>query len=222
MEQLDFSFEPSIERARIADPRMQNELAASLRHVAARSREALDFDEDALDQKLSAVENGGRFSPGAFARYYKTVLAVLDNEFDRASAFVNAISASPDAGDIPGLVAIDDPAIGEESALYLSLMNEDPSANVRLIAPQQKAAEDFKTRLNEGRALLTQCIPSLAGEIDAIIHQIVITSSDKSMPMQFDGGSHFQLWGALFLNCDFHPDRVAIAEVLAQECAHSF
>ncbi len=221
MEQLGFSFQPDIERAHQADRGMQNALVESLRHVAERSRHAVAFDEDALERRLKAVEDGGRFSPGAFARYYQAVLATLDSEFDRARELIEAISASPDAADIPKTIAIDDPALGEEGALYLSLMNEDPSANVRLVAPQKEEAENFKTRLKEGRALMGECLPELAGEIDGIIHQIVITGSDKSLPMQFDGGSHFQLWGALFLNCAFHPDRVSIVEVLAHECAHS-
>ena len=39
--------------------------------------------------------------------------------------------------------------------------------------------------------------------------------------MQIDGGSHYQLWGALFLNAGFHSTDEAMAEVIAHESAHS-
>jgi HEXXH motif-containing protein len=76
-------------------------------------------------------------------------------------------------------------------------------------------------RLEEGLALLRRSLAPLDQEFRAIIRRIIIIGSDPSKPFDVDGGSHYQLWGALFLNGEHHPDALGVAEVLAHESAHS-
>src|SRR5699024_10201526 len=72
-----------------------------------------------------------------------------------------------------------------------------------------------------GWVLLQQVAPELAGEVQAIVHEVVVVTGDPGSDVQFDGGSHYQLWGGLFLNCDFSRSPHEMLEVIAHECTHS-
>jgi HEXXH motif-containing protein len=87
--------------------------------------------------------------------------------------------------------------------------------------PAAEAVENFRERFAAGHALLSDALPELAGEIRALVREVVLATSPDAAPFQFDGASAYQLWGLLFLNPKFHPTPVAVAEVLAHESAHS-
>jgi HEXXH motif-containing protein len=80
---------------------------------------------------------------------------------------------------------------------------------------------DFAALLAEGLALLDAGLPSLAGEIRAILSQVLLAQAPAGATMEFDGASHYQFWGLLFLNPRHHRTPLAVAEVLAHEAGHS-
>ena len=213
------SFPPDPDRAKALDIRMHRELGASLAHVRSASRGVLLMDEPALDRLVHALDRGDRLAPGDFLRYYDLVEAIQRDEIDAAQALIAQIAAAAPVSGGLEIVVLGDPAF-TDSVRYLRTMNEDET-ELRLVAPAPDVAEAFRRRLADGLALLDSSLPSLAGEFRAIIRQVVICGSDAAMPMQFDGGSSLRVWGALFLNASFHPDRIAVAEVLAHESAHS-
>ena len=43
---------------------------------------------------------------------------------------------------------------------------------------------------------------------------------DPGKTAEFDGGSSYSIWGALFLNASSHDNDIAMAEVIAHESAH--
>jgi HEXXH motif-containing protein len=82
-------------------------------------------------------------------------------------------------------------------------------------------ADDFAARVDVGFALLDRGLPDLAGEIRAIVHELLFAQAPAGAAIEFDGASHYQFWGLLLLNPRFHPTPLAVAEVLAHEAGHS-
>ena len=217
MTRPDYAFLPDPARARSLDRTMHAELGRSLEHVADASP---GIDARPLRALAARLEAGLAVSPSVFGTYYELVSALLAEDAPRAALHAAALADVAPASPSLEVVALGDAALGATSGLYARKMSEDGSG-LMFLPPDAAVAAAFRTRLDAGLALLDRALPALAGEIRAIVHQVVIAAGDPASRLQFDGGSHFQLWGALFLNGQFHPDTVAVAEVLAHESAHS-
>jgi hypothetical protein len=218
---IGFDFKPDPERARALNGRMHGELAASLRHVAEEAARPLGLEPALIAPLIAELEAGVSYPAATFARYYDLVVAIDEEEFDEArNLYAQLCAAKPVR---PGLqvAALGDASLGAESERYQRMMNEDPSVELGFTFPPPEIATAFRERLHRGWGLLDRALPELSGEIRAIIREVVIAGSDPTKKYQFDGGSHYRLWGALFLNGQFHPDDVAVCEVLAHESAHS-
>jgi hypothetical protein len=214
-------FAPDPARARQLDGSMLMRLGESLRHLSERCRGIVPHDSVRLGALASALSVGQRQSPAVFAHYYKLLNAVLDEQLDEAEQQFAALARIEPVTATLKIAPLSAEQLGSTYSLYLSLMNSDPSLDLGFTSPPEGTYGAFRERLESGLRLLREAAPDLAGEIEAIIHEVVVVAGDKSKKFQFDGGSHFQLWGALFLNGDFHKDEIAVAEVLAHESAHS-
>lgn len=210
-----------MERAERIDLRMHRDLAASMRHIQEASRGRIDFDVSRLDRLIDRLDDGEKFPPAVFADYFDLVEEIDAGFIDQARVrFESLANAAPAEAGL-AIMPLREESMGDLSERYARMMNDEPDLDISFIEPQRDEAAAFSQRLDQGLALLDQAIPELAGEFRAIIRQIVICGSDPAKQFQFDGGSHSRLWGALFLNARFHPDAVAVAEVLAHESAHS-
>lgn len=222
---LDFFPDPA--RARALDARMQGELGHSLAHVCDAARGVVAFDDPAMTALCAGLDHGRAVAPGMFGRYYELVPALVEGRADDAVRLFAELAAAtwtkPVGTEVAGIevVVLGEAALGSENERYLRMLNADIGLDVGFVPSTPEVAAAFRTRLADGLALLDRAVPKLAGEVRGIVRQIVIAESDPGKPYQFDGGSHYQLWGALFLNGRFHPDAVAVAEVLAHESAHS-
>ncbi|KAB7742315.1 HEXXH motif domain-containing protein [Parvibaculum sedimenti] len=213
------AFEPDADRAVALDLRMHMGLADSLEHISEQLASVPSFDVAQLATVILKLRNGVRFSPGIFGWYYELVLALLDERDEAAScAFQNILKTKP-AG--PGFVvrAMAAPAVDAECDLYRRRIG--PEMTDLFQPPAPEAVENFRGRFDAGYELLNGALPELAGEIGALVREVVLATSPDGAPLQFDGASAYQLWGLLFLNPKFHPTPVAVAEVLAHESAHS-
>ena len=218
---IDLDFPPDTARARRISARMHHELGDSLGHVSEVSLGELPFDAPAMNRLVASLRAGADYAPSVFADYYELVSAIEAQDAAEATRLFAALAQARPV--TPGLqiVTLGGAELREDSARYRRMMSDDPRVDLGFLPPSEQVASGFRTRLDAGLALLGEALPELSGEIRAIVRQIVIAGSDPSKAYQCDGGSHYQLWGALFLNGDFHPDRVAVAEVLAHESAHS-
>lgn len=214
-------FAPDPERARAIDRGMHAALAASLQHIVDRGRGALSFDEAGLQRLIAELEGGTRYPASTFADYYELGGALIEGEHRRAEALMQRLAAAQPAPEGQIVRGLADAADSDADARYARLMSGERSDSPVLRPPGAETARDFEARYADGMALMERAMPELAGEVRAIVHEVVAVVGDPSQTMQFDGGSHFQLWGALFLNADFHPSDRAIVEVVAHESAHS-
>lgn len=214
-------FTPDATRARLIDRRMHDDLAASLRHVVDACGDQLPFDRPAVLRLVDALETGRRCSPETFASYYELVGALLDEDRDGAIRIFSELAAQRAIDDARRIAPLQPAEQCARSARYRRMMVEGNAAGVGMLAPDAQTSATFAARFERGMALMRAAAPELAGEIDAIVHEVVPIASDPACRHQMDGGSHFQLWGALFLNASFHPTDVAMMEVIAHESAHS-
>jgi len=214
-------FDPDAARARALDARMHRELANSVRRLSEQSAGVVPHDRTAIEALAAGIEAGARHSPLTFADYYACLDALLADEHEAAEAAFARLAAARPVGPALVLDPLRDPLACTRSRRLLELLLDEPGLDVGLQAPTPEAAAQFAARFHAGLALLERACPELAGEFRALIREVVPFCGDRTRNMQLDGGSHYRLWGALFLNAEFHPTPHAIVEVLAHESAHS-
>lgn len=219
---VHFGFAPDPDRARSLDDRMHAELGSSLAHLCERSRGVVPFDEERMDRLIRSLADGGetRYPPILFARYFELAGALFDGDHARAEELFSRLPAIDPAPDGQTVRALEDPERSPVDARYVELMTEE-TEGLELLPPSDRVASEFADRFRLGMELMERTMPELAGEVRAIVREVVSVVGDPERSLQFDGGSHFQLWGALFLNAERHPDAPAVVEVVAHESAHS-
>jgi HEXXH motif-containing protein len=215
---IHFDFQPDPARARALDRRMYAELGRSLRHVSEQCRGRYPFDAPAMDALCSALESGVRYPATTFARYYDLVVALLGDDLAAAAGHHARLADEQPLADGVHAGPLDE---SERSECYRLRMGADMGPNLTVNLPTAGVGAAFMERFGEGMTLLRQGAPSLAAEVEAIVHEVVGVAGGPDDVGEFHGGSHFQLWGALFLNAALHETRIAMAEVIAHESAHS-
>lgn len=223
---MQIAFAPDAARAARLDRARVRGLGESLRHLSERCAPHLPHDERALRHLAAAFESGSaRPPPAAFAHYYALLHAVLDDDLPAAAGCLHRLAqltlVEARAGAEVSVVPLGSAALGTDAELYATLLDDDPAQPLGIAPPPAEVFTPFRDRLRRTLGLMQRTVPALAGELRAIVHQIVVVSGDPVRPLQFDGGSHYQLWGALFLNTGFHDTELQMFEVLAHESAHS-
>jgi hypothetical protein len=221
-----YAFAPDVDRGRFLDERVRRLLAASLGHVFAAVEDHVSVDRVAAARLLRRIRRT-RVDPGLMALYTELVSAVADNELDAIEGLLGQLLALPaPTTDSVAIVTLSDEALGtQQAARYHRLLNDD--AELEFPAGPVAAAEHARAAqgIMSGLALLQAHVPELAGEILALVNQLVLVESkvdpnDKEA-LVFDGASSFYLWGALLLNAERLSDPLQIAAALTHEAAHS-
>jgi hypothetical protein len=222
---LHLGFGPDPDRARLLDRRMHTELAASLRYLrerlAAAREPAAGLDPARLDAPIAAIDAGHRLDPRAFAAYYDLAGALMDGDAPAARLALAELGAAQAQAPRRTHAPLRAPDACERSARYVRMFAGEGPDDIVLRPLPPERADAFAGRFERGVALMRAAFPELAGEVDGLVHEVVAIASDPGRAEQFDGGSHYRLWGALFLNADFHPTDAAMVEVIAHESAHS-
>jgi HEXXH motif-containing protein len=213
-----FAFAPSADRGTALDGSMHGELASSLEHVAeACAREAPDVTRQ-LIRPRELLAAGEAFPPRAFGLYFQLASSLFEgNEAaaEWAASQLNAIEPRAPGLRMQGWGSAESAAI--EAVLALRM-----GADVQQFAPiSAGAAMRFSALVTEGLALLQAGAPELHGEITGLLSEMLFAQAPAGSAMEFDGASHYQLWGLLLLNPSHHHTPLGIAEVLAHEAGHS-
>lgn len=212
-------FLPDVHRARHLDLRMHRELGASLCHLCEAADGVVPFDAGSMGTLVGHLQAGTAYAPILFGDYYQLALELMNDDCEAAAAtFSRLASARPLSSRLQHVSGLADPRACPLSAGYHRRMTED--CEIGMLPPPAEVAAAFAERYRRGLALMERAIPELAAEVRAIVRHVVCVVGDPACAMQFDGGSHFQLWGALFLNADFHTTEWSIVEVVAHESAH--
>ncbi len=212
------AFEPSLDRAIRVDARMHSALKDSLVHIAEATSEALPETGRLLDPVITRIERGARMQPATFGLYFQLAELLFDGDLVGATGVATEIAALAPAfrprpvrmrgqGDAADLESVLSRRMGQGFAHYAPI----PTAT----------GEAFRTLLDEGFGLLAAGAPELHDEIQTILSEILLAQAPDGAVMEFDGASHYQFWGLLFLNPKHHRTPLAVAEVLAHEAGHS-
>jgi len=222
---VHLGFAPDPDRARALDRRMHAELAASLAYLqdrlAAGGSAVPGLDAARLDAPLVRIRDGSRLAPMTFIAYYDLAAALMEGDEPAARSALDRLAQAQPAP--PGRVhrPLRPPESCARSARYAELFGGESPDDITLRPLPAERADAFADRFERGMTLMRAVYPELAGEVEAIVHEVVAIGSDPGKAMQMDGASHYRLWGALFLNADFHPTDAAMVEVIAHESAHS-
>lgn len=218
---VHFGFEPDAQRARRLDRAMHRELGASLGHVCERFGAQAALANLPIDGLLERLAAGVAHSPVLFGRYYDLVLMLLSGENRRAESLLWTLCREEPVQEGQQVSVLGAPESSERNRLYWEKMAQEMPDGISLHPPSKEAAETFVQRYLEGLGLLQQAVPELAAEMAGLVREVVGVAGGPEDIGEFHGGSHFQLWGALFLNAQLHATRIAMAEVIAHESAHS-
>lgn len=207
------AFRPDPERGRVLDRRMQAELAASLRHIAEVARGEI---AGALEGPLRLLDGGAAMPPAAFGLYYELGESMIAGEGARSLAAARALGGIAPRGSVMVMGHVGGAADLERVLRLRMGTGADKFAPITA-----ETRDDFAALVAEGLDLLDRGLPDLAGEIRAIVHEILFAQAPAGAVMEFDGASHYQFWGLLLLNPRHHRTPLAVAEVLAHEAGHS-
>lgn len=196
---------------------MQGELAASLAHIAGACAESAPAIAAALSGPLAILNDGGALPPAAFGLYFDLGAALLGGDVARATAAAESLAQVGPRADSLRMDHVGGAAPDLEAVLKLRMGEE--AGRFAAIPPDMY--RDFAALVTEGLALLDEGLPALAGEIRAIVHHMLFAQAPAGARFEFDGASHYQFWGLLFLNPRHHRTPLAVAEVLAHEAGHS-
>lgn len=216
-----FAFAPDPVHAAACDRAMHVGLADSLRQVCEASAGKVPFDEGAMTRLIGDLQAGRRHSPNAFAVYYQLVPALLQGDLVVARRLFEALAQERPIASPFKMLALGDPALADRRERYLAYMNDDSAYSHTFLPPSAEDLAAFQRQFASVRALLQQAAPEFLAELEAIISELVLVVGPKDAKVHFDGGSSYQLWGALFLNAVRHTTRIDVIDSLAHESGHS-
>lgn len=196
-------------------------LADSLRQICAASDGKVAFDRTAIDRLIGEIELGRRMSPSAFAIYYELVPALMEGRLENARELFAELARQRPIDRSFRIMALGEPEMAEKEARYLRFMNGDLAFRYVFLPPTTEDLAAFKRQFASVLELLEQAAPELLAELRTLISELVLVVGPKDAEVHFDGGSSYQLWGALFLNAVRHKTRIDVIDSLAHESAHS-
>lgn len=211
---MEASFEPSTRRAVLADQRMHMELAASLEHLAEATEPADPDLAGSLARFSAAIRKGRKLKPLVFRSYYLLVQDLVTEDLASARTRLQTMEAMDSRSEDREVTYFGHP---DGDSVSLELISD----GMRIAPISETVASDFSALLDEGFDLMGKALPELAGEISAIVKEVLLARAPKGDKMEFDGASHYQFWGLLMLNPKHHKTPLEIVEVLAHEASHS-
>ncbi|HEX6118826.1 MAG TPA: HEXXH motif-containing putative peptide modification protein, partial [Dongiaceae bacterium] len=175
----------------------------------------------AVTALIRTIEAGHRLPPLAFALYYDLVPELLAGNEAKAGALFAELGRQMPIGAPLRILSLDDPAMHDRAERYLRYMSDGEAAPIEFIAPPAKLAAAFRSQFADAIRLIDKAAPALLGELRAIVSEIILVVAPPEAKIQFDGGSAYRLWGALFTNADRCKTRIDVVEILAHEGGHS-
>ena len=209
-------FEPSPERGRALDQGMRERLAESLDYIAQAVGDDLGLSaEDAA--RTSAQLRSGPQSPHLFGCYYDLVLALENEDLDRARGYAAELTSA--TLQAPFRVASISDRPQREVERYRRLFLPDPALAGE---PPADLLADCERRIAAAFDLLERGFPEMAGEVRALLREIVIAAGPEDpRALTFDGSSSYMLWGAILLNARGQTTVLDTAQALAHESGHN-
>ena len=147
--------------------------------------------------------------------------ALLEGRLDAARALFAELGRQRPVDAPFRVLALGEPALADRAERYLRFMNDDTDYKFEFLPPSAEDLAAFKRQFASVMDLLQQAAPEFLAELKTLISELILVVGPKAAKVHFDGGSSYQLWGALFLNAVRHTTRIDVIDSLAHESAHS-
>jgi hypothetical protein len=220
------SFAPDRARAAQAAAAIDSNLLASFDHLAEACAAQLDIEGGGLRKLRRALAAGRVASPAHYAVHFALLDAIAEED-DAALRWCFALLGEVEAIDPEQTLArrvalLDTDAIASEiAALYIRNIDADEVRPLNLVPSPAESAAAARSQIDEAAALIGRVAPELAGEVAALVRQVVLASERPGSPHPFYGASSFFLWGAVCFNPLRHESAYEAAETLVHEAAHT-
>jgi HEXXH motif-containing protein len=200
---------------------MRERLEASLHYLASEVAGKLAVDPDLLAGFCARLRSGP-VGPLVFGAYFELVLALERGALDLARELLLEIAAAPNHPGGPLVLDLGDPASDRAAARYHRLIDTDAKEPFAMLPPPPELSRACRQQLAGACVLLERGDPELAGEIRALLREIVLAVGPiRPGSMTFDGASSFMLWGAIVLNPRMFTSALDVAQALAHESGHN-
>jgi len=216
-------FGPVPLHARQYDVSMQNSLAESVLDLTHQAKRHLSAD---LFQRIglwaTTVSSGRRQRAATFGAYFDLVPALEANDFEQAQRLLLEIVTAPYASAKLRIRRLDEDCTNQQYRRMCRFMGGVKTGASGITAPPPIEATKFADTLRQALNLLLAHHPNLHDELQSLISEIVLVAADDSSRAEFEGGTCFKLWGALFLNATYTPTPLELAITLAHEEGHAY
>lgn len=213
---------PSVRQAQQLNLEMHAALAASIQNLADQAANVLSGDtKKALALWTENIDVAKAVPPSTFGAYYDLVTALQSDEFNRADTLIHEIMNAPTPQKTVQVRRLGHDYSVDITRRFQAYMGNGKTDASGIAPPAAKDAEAFTQNLNAALAILDEYCPELAQEFHELIREIILVAPDGSSEAEFEGGTSFKLWGALFLNAECTPTPAQLAVTLAHEQGHA-
>ena len=219
---FSLAFLPDGRRARAVDSAIRVALIESVGLVLeTAAREGLPYTGD-YARWASTVSSMERAPPELWACYHDLVQAGLTGDADTFERTAAELLTTPwFAAHHLRVETLDGEQLGETTIARLSrLIDDDPATPLGLTRVAAEEVERVRDLFAASRPLVGEMAPDLLAELDVLAHLVLLARGGKGNAA-FGGAATIFLWGAVVLNPDQLPGRVALVEALAHETAHA-
>ena len=218
---IDFSFEPSVARARQLDESMRAQLAESITYLARKMAPFEQIDREQLALFLQRLQSFS-VAPLTFTIYWDIVCAVNADDLESAAKLFPQLLQQPAWSSGLQVIDLGDKLSNPEAERYARYIDGDPDLPLDLLPPPAEAAARTRQLIENAFSLMQAGDPDLAGEIMTLLRAIVLCAASPTPGRPtFDGASSLMLWGAILINAERQGDALSTVQMLAHESAHN-
>ena len=196
-------------------------LRNSLRYILKQTAGHLDIPPSRCSQFLTRLKRNP-VSPLVFSFYSDTVLAIEEGDLKLAGMLLDQLTRVPAHDGHLRIIDLPDPARDPIGRRYARFINDDPSVSFEIFPPSPTQGAACRAQIEKAFALMDAGDPELAGEIRALLREIILAAGNEDpKALTFDGASAFMLWGAVIINANRSDGALAMVQMLAHESAHN-
>ena len=218
----EFSFFPSADQAARFDTAMQTALRESVLNLAGQAKSVLQSDTyDRVADWAAVRPKLTPTTPAGFGAYYDCVAALMQDEFQRADQALREIVSASATAPRPQIKRLGTDYSPSVVRRFQNCFRSNKTDASGFADCSSRDAERFSVALNRAQDILAKNCPDLFQEFETLIREIVLVAPDGTNDDEFEGGTSFKLWGALFLNAESEASPVELAITLAHEEGHA-